>query len=215
MPCLHAFGPEAVSHLRSADIPLAFCRWAPVEQDRIGRGLTDTGRTVKHNVTSPEKAEDTHSLPQTDLLKLLDFFQELFLQELFLLLELQDFFSLLLLANFWVLRTWRDWKGRAGKVYTGHVSFLFRGQRIFKPDLLLNNNLFLFSLFLNIIKGNWRTFSHASGHPTEPGNYIYLLYFGSVILEAMIKCLMFQTHPRKNFIFLSRREGKMFLEIVV
>lgn len=89
-----------------------------------------------------------------------------------------------------------------------HVSFLFKGQRISKPNLLLNNNLF-FSLFLNIIKGNWRTFSHASGHPTEPGNYIYLLYFDSVILEAMIKCLM------KDFIFLSRREGKMFLAMVI
>lgn len=96
-----------------------------------------------------------------------------------------------------------------------HVSFLFRGQRIFKPNLLFNNSFFLFSLFLNIIKGNWRTFSHASGHLTEPGNNIRLLHFGSVIWEAMIKCLMFQIHSMKKFIFLSRKEGKMFLEIVV
>lgn len=153
----------------------------------------------------PPKAEDTHSLPQTDLLKLLDFFQELFLQELFLLLELQDFLSLLLLANFWVLRTWRDWKGGQGRFIQGMFPSFFKGQRTFKAGLLLNNNLFLFSLFPNIIKGNWRTFSHASGHPMQPGNYIYPLYFGSVILEAMIKCLMFQTHPRKNFIFEQER----------
>lgn len=77
----------------------------------------------------------------------------------------------------------------AGKVYPRDVSFLFKGQRIFKPNLLLNS-LFLFSLFVNIIKGNGRTFSHAPGHPAEPGNEMCLLRFGSVIFGAVIKCLM-------------------------
>lgn len=106
-------------------------------------------------------------------------------------------------------------RGRAGKGYTRHVSFLFKGQRSFKPNLLFNNSLFLFSLFLNIIKGNWRTCSHALGIK-QSLVIIYAVCTGSVILEAMITCLsMFQPHPRKKFIFLSRREGKIFFEIVV
>ena len=46
------------------------------------------------------KAEDTHSLPQTDLLKLFNFLQELFWQQWFLLLEFKDLLSLLLLTDF-------------------------------------------------------------------------------------------------------------------
>lgn len=70
---------------------------------------------LSNTIWRAPRTEDTHSLPQTDLLKLLDFFQELFLQQLFLLLEFQDFLSLLLLTNFRVLRTWGNWKwGREG-----------------------------------------------------------------------------------------------------
>lgn len=96
-------------------LPVSSCKTGPNRQgDNWHRpGLSNTKWSV------PQTREDTHSLPQTDLLKLLDFLQEFFLQELLLLPELEDFLPLLLLTNFWVLRTWRDWEGGQGRFIRG------------------------------------------------------------------------------------------------
>lgn len=158
----------------------------------------------------PERAKATHGLAKTDLLQLLNFLQEFFLQQFLLLLEFEDFLSLLLLHAFGVLRTWSG--GRAGRFTEAPLPSSLRDKGLRGQSCSRILVLFLFSLFLNIMKGNREALHMLLGIRKSPVRKMSSALCGSVMLEDPIDCFTVQAHTRRHFF--SKSEGRMIPELV-